>query len=406
MAIGTQTTQRYDCIIEGRQFVLLDTPGFDDTYRGDADILAEIAENLSATYKNSIKISGIVYLHRIKDERMTNAIMRNLSMFKNLCGDDAFKNVTLATTFWDEIPNLEKGEGREKQLVEEKKWWGYMQSKGSRIRRFKNTKESALDIIAELAGLPRVTLQIQTEMVDEGLDINMTTAGEALNSELAAMVAKHAEDLKNMQAQMEQAIKDRDVELQETISEMQAEKRALIEHLQNEQELLRADRREELRRMEQQFNDQLRRMEIGRQASEKEMQKLEERLAKERVESEQRVQEAFTQANEAMEKMKEAMEEARGEERREYQAALRNMKQKQDQTVQERQRWERELAKSNEQIRQLSMAQAGASMAERRRLEERIRRLEIEKQESTTNFWDFITPVAGIAMGFLGQRYL
>ncbi|KAF2462660.1 uncharacterized protein BDR25DRAFT_330114 [Lindgomyces ingoldianus] len=162
---------------------------FDDTHRGDADILAEIAETLSATYKNKLKLSGIIYLHRIKDERMTNAIMRNLTMFRKLC-------------------DVTKAERREKQLVEERTWWGYMESKGSKTRRFMNTRESALEIIAEIAGLPRVALQIQREMVGEGLDVNKTTAGEALNKELTDLAAKHTEELKKLQTEMEQAIKD------------------------------------------------------------------------------------------------------------------------------------------------------------------------------------------------------
>jgi hypothetical protein len=388
----------------------LDTPGFDDTYRGDADILAEIAEALSASYKNSVKISGIVYLHRIKDERMTNAIMRNLTMFKNLCGEGAFKNVTLATTFWDEIPDIAKGERREKQLVEERKWWGYMASKGSRVRRFLNTKDSALQIIAEISGLPRVALQIQTEMVDDGLEINNTTAGEALNSELAALVAQHAEDLKKLQTQMDQAIKDRDTELQATIADMQAEKEELIEHLQNEQELLRADRREEIRRMEQQFNDQIRRMERDRQEHEKEMEELEARLMQERLNSERHVQESLAQAEKAVQQMKDAMEAARGEERKELQRVIQDLQQRQTQSLREKEQWQRDLAKSNEQIRQLSLAQVGAGIAEKRILEQRIQRLEAEKQANTTNFWDFLTPVANtmasIAMGYVGRKYM
>ncbi|KAF8857614.1 hypothetical protein BDZ45DRAFT_705165 [Acephala macrosclerotiorum] len=296
----TQSTESYECFIGGRQFLLFDTPGFDDTYKGDADILAEIAEVLSASYKNKLKISGIVYLHRIKDERMTNAIMRNLSMFRKLCGDDAFKNVTLATTFWDEMQDISKGESREKQLVENKQWWGYMANKGSRVRRFKNTRESAWEIIGELAGLPKVALQIQREMVDQGLRVNDTTAGEALNKELAELAAKHTEELKKIQAEMQQAIKDRDFDLQEAMKEMEREKKELIQHLENEQEALRADRREEIRRLEQSFSDKLLQLERDRNDRDQELDKLEARLIRERLESETRIQEALATSSDAL----------------------------------------------------------------------------------------------------------
>ena len=61
--LGTQETKMHECLVDGKQFVLFDTPGFDDTYRGDADILASLAENLSASYKNNLKLSRVIYLH-------------------------------------------------------------------------------------------------------------------------------------------------------------------------------------------------------------------------------------------------------------------------------------------------------------------------------------------------------
>ncbi|KAG5745416.1 hypothetical protein H9Q70_011882 [Fusarium xylarioides] len=212
-SVGTDTskTEAYECLIRGQQFVFFDTPGFDDTYRGDADILADVAQALSSSYMNNVKLSGIIYLHRIKDERMTNAIMRNLTMFRNLCGDGAFENVILATTFWDELQDESKGAAREHELISTPEWWGYMSNKGSRIRRFQNTRESALEIVSELVDLPAVTLQIQEEIVERGLGVDQTTAGEALNEELNKLREQHQAQLNSIREEKEQAIKDRDV---------------------------------------------------------------------------------------------------------------------------------------------------------------------------------------------------
>ncbi|ORY17907.1 hypothetical protein BCR34DRAFT_621585 [Clohesyomyces aquaticus] len=380
----TQVTESYECRIGGRTFILLDTPGFDDTHRGDVDILSDIAETLSATYKNKLKISGIVYLHRIKDERMTNAIMRNLSMFRKLCGDDAFKNVTLATSFWDEMIDTAKGEWREEQLVKERKWWGYMASKGSKVRRFMNTRESALEIIAELAGLPPTALQIQKEMVDEGLDVNKTTAGEALNKELAELTAKHAEDLKRLQSDMEQAIKDRDVQLQQTIAEMQDEKRALIRRLENEREALQADRREELRALEQKFNDQLHRLERDRKEREAELDDLEARLARERLDSDTKLHEALARSEKLVNKIKDEMVNAQEEEKRRYENTLRQLEKQQERSAEEGRKYQKDIANQ-----------------ERHMLEERIRDLEASKQQATTNFWDVLVPLTAIGLQVL-----
>src|SRR5882757_10579495 len=55
-AKGTQEIKSYEFLSQGHRILLFDTPGFDDTYRLDADILAELAETLSAMYKNKLKL--------------------------------------------------------------------------------------------------------------------------------------------------------------------------------------------------------------------------------------------------------------------------------------------------------------------------------------------------------------
>jgi len=82
---------------------LIDTPGFDDTDRDDSDILCDVALWFSESLKRGIRLSGILYLHRISDRRMTGSAKKNLLMFKKLCGNNALVNVTLATTMWGTV---------------------------------------------------------------------------------------------------------------------------------------------------------------------------------------------------------------------------------------------------------------------------------------------------------------
>jgi hypothetical protein len=129
-------------LLDGRQVLLFDTPGFDDTYRLDAEILAELAETFSAMYKNRLQLAGIIYVHRITDNRMTNTLLRNLTVIRNICGDEPLRNVTIMTTFWDrEDPKT--AAKREREMLEKADWWGYMMEKGAKSRRFFNTEESA-----------------------------------------------------------------------------------------------------------------------------------------------------------------------------------------------------------------------------------------------------------------------
>ena len=47
-------------------------------------------------------LSGILYLHRITDNRMAGTPLKNLQVFQKLCGRDALGKVYLTTTMWDE----------------------------------------------------------------------------------------------------------------------------------------------------------------------------------------------------------------------------------------------------------------------------------------------------------------
>ncbi|EXL76713.1 hypothetical protein FOPG_08610 [Fusarium oxysporum f. sp. conglutinans race 2 54008] len=397
----TQKTEAYECLIQGQQFVFFDTPGFDDTYRGDADILADVAQALSSSYMNNVKLSGIIYLHRIKDERMTNAIMRNLTMFRNLCGDGAFENVILATTFWDELQDESKGAAREHELISTPEWWGYMSNKGSRIRRFQNTRESALEIVNELVDLPAVTLQIQEEIVEQGLGVDQTTAGEALNEELNKLREQHQTQLNSIREEKEQAIKDRDVQLEKMLDKLEQEKQQFMRRLESEQAALHADRREQQRRMEQAFNDQLVRLERERKAREAKIQDLETRLSTERADANERFQAAMAESNRMVSALKLEMEQAREEDRAEYDETIRKIEERQRGAVDEAGRWRGEVERLNRQIRDASTAQVAAHGVEKRRMEARIRELEQTRNTSNTNFWDVVGNISNVATGIL-----
>ena len=168
---------------------LIDTPGFDDTNRSDTDVLKDVAFYLSKVYQKDIKLAGIIYLHRITDMRMSGSSLRNLNMFKKLCGDDSYKHVVLATTMWGNLngPGLsyDKGVKREQDLLKTKEWWGLMHSRGSKVYQYTDNKESAMSIISYLIELrTKVVLDIQREMVDERKTLEDTSAGQEIEREI------------------------------------------------------------------------------------------------------------------------------------------------------------------------------------------------------------------------------
>lgn len=126
---------------------------------------------------------------------MKGSAKRNILMFQELCGEDALKKVILASTMWDTEPR-HVAEGRERQLIETPQWWGWMMDRGSQVYRHYNTSESAMKIVRVLAdGGSKVKLDLQTQMVDENLRLDETTAGKSLNKELDKERAKWSREL-------------------------------------------------------------------------------------------------------------------------------------------------------------------------------------------------------------------
>jgi hypothetical protein len=122
---------------------LIDTPGFDDSSHDDATILTEIAVELRETYEQDRKLSGIIYFPRISDPRMQGSAIKQLRVFRELCGDDSgtLENVILATSRWDRLESEELGIRRQTELENNPRFWKPMCMKGSQVRRFEGTTE-------------------------------------------------------------------------------------------------------------------------------------------------------------------------------------------------------------------------------------------------------------------------
>ena len=174
--------------------VLVDTPGFEHSDITDVDILKIIAAWLKTTYvllvnpqhllltcyfcryEKNILLSGLLYFHRISDNRMAGTPLMHVRMFEKLCGENAFHNVILTTTMWDEVEE-EIGEEREREL--KTKYWRKMMERNSKTRRFLRTRESAFDIIEPLieAANNRSSVLLQEELVDMRKSLPETAAG-------------------------------------------------------------------------------------------------------------------------------------------------------------------------------------------------------------------------------------
>ena len=102
---------------------LVDTPGFDDTAKTDFNVLQEIASFLKVSFQDGLKLNGIIYLHRISDNRLQGSAIRSMNMFRKIIGGSVYENIILATTMWESV-NIAKGEERETDLIKNSKFWG------------------------------------------------------------------------------------------------------------------------------------------------------------------------------------------------------------------------------------------------------------------------------------------
>ncbi|OTA75563.1 hypothetical protein M434DRAFT_39029 [Hypoxylon sp. CO27-5] len=221
---------------------LVDTPGFDDTNRSDSEILRTLAAWLTASFLNGIKLSGIIYLHRINQPRMQGSARRNVKLFEDLCGDNALKNVILVTTMWD-ILGTDEGlaEEREKQLRSKREYWGYMVDKGSEIFRHNNSEQSALKVIEHIVKKnSRVVLNVQNEMVNGCQPLNKTTVGRGVQELLAEQNAKFSVELRTIQSDLAQALREQNEEMVEIMRELREEHTRNIQEVRKSQMKLNA----------------------------------------------------------------------------------------------------------------------------------------------------------------------
>ncbi|KAF8429575.1 P-loop containing nucleoside triphosphate hydrolase protein [Tirmania nivea] len=257
----TTEIQEYRFRHRGRNYVLADTPGFDDTLRPNDAIVSDLLSWLASSFRAGTRLNGILYLHRVSDIRMTGSAFENLRMFRNLVGEAAFSNVILVTTFWDTV-SLDLGQSREKELLTNRQFWGRMLEKGCQVRRMQdNTNRGEALKIIESVGVGKVTLQAQREIVEEGKNMRDTAAAretakarvefertlaverERARQELAQRELKEAQRIRAEKERIEREAKERRRKEEERRRDEEERERRRIE--EERRRLVEAARRRE-----------------------------------------------------------------------------------------------------------------------------------------------------------------
>lgn len=258
--------------LDGKEVVLVDTPGFDDTAKSDSDVLNIVCDYIHSEYVLSTTsdaitcthcdfrysqghlFHGILYLYRISDNRVSGTASRNLRFYQGLCGDDALLNSIIVTNMWARV-EAAVGNQREEELKTRPNFFKSALDKGAQVLRHDGTVESAHRIVRQLIHNTPRPLQIQRELVDEGKKVYQTVAGEALLEELAQLQQKHLQEMQQLEQDMAEALREQDEEAQRELEEermkvqleqekLEAEKQKLIQLRTAAQERAAAAQRE------------------------------------------------------------------------------------------------------------------------------------------------------------------
>jgi len=190
---------------------------------------------------------------------MAGSAMKNLRMFKKLCGEDGLPSVVLATTFWGNV-SLQEGQQREHQLKTRDDFWNVMIRKGSRVFRQDKGANSAFNIIQYLVKKGRKTpLDIQKQMVDEKMSLDQTAAGREVQAELVAQRKEYEERLQALYKDMAEALAKKDQDHQEELKKYKKEIDRKMKRHEEDMKLIKSYEDDLRKRIEEEVYQRLKR---------------------------------------------------------------------------------------------------------------------------------------------------
>ncbi|KAF9447343.1 hypothetical protein P691DRAFT_671729 [Macrolepiota fuliginosa MF-IS2] len=229
------------------RIVLVDTPGFDDKELSDLEVLEIISDWFKKIFEQGSTLSGLLYMHSIAENRMDYTARTNLTMFGELCGKECFEKAALITTMWpdEDHGDFDVSVTRETELKQ--KFWTNLIDGGARTLRFKNTQQSAWQILDRLIalGLEERSILIQHELVTLKKKLRDTSAGKQLCNIVDCLVKEQTNVIRRMQGELDRADADA---VQSSLAEL-AELRQLRERTIQDAQALDSSLLRQLRRM-------------------------------------------------------------------------------------------------------------------------------------------------------------
>ena len=155
-------------------------------------------------------------------------------MFRGLCGAEAFKNVVVLTTFWDQV-SMSEGIRRETQL--KSNFFQDLVTGEACFMRHDHKVESTLPVLKHISTLAPTITQIQRDIREKGNSLEDTTAGSVLRGKAEIIIAKYREEVADLKVQlgmitnsgeeMKRELREERAELQEKLARWDQERSEL-----------------------------------------------------------------------------------------------------------------------------------------------------------------------------------
>ncbi|KAL8826285.1 MAG: hypothetical protein Q9191_003898 [Dirinaria sp. TL-2023a] len=213
-------------------------PGFGDTYRRDASILAALDEVLAELFHDQdVRLAGVLLLHSLSDARMKNDALKNLIMVSELVGSNNLHRCCLVTTKMSLAPRPAEAiedELRGKKTVEPG-FWKPLIEKGAKMFRFEDSKDSALQIIKSLLDDSSVVLQLTNETQRERRNLGETAAGKVVNRDIIRAREETKRELGQLKKKHERAMARRDKALADYLEQAKDQARDNLSQLDHQE---------------------------------------------------------------------------------------------------------------------------------------------------------------------------
>ncbi|KAK6517966.1 hypothetical protein TWF506_005133 [Arthrobotrys conoides] len=232
----TKKVEWYSAVAGSKGFYILDTPGFDDSYMSDFEILEGLTQELATIYSNSRPLTGIIYVHDVSKEKMGGTSHKSLRTFQKLIGERSMENVVLVTTHWR---SFLRGDQVKREDELRKTFWASMIERGSKILRHDGSRKSAVRIVKEMLDRKPVVVKIVDQMVNQKMAFYQTDAGGVVQEGLKVLEGKldsnvaalndEITQLKKERREAESAVEDRMKKLEKQWKSSTQKERQAIE---------------------------------------------------------------------------------------------------------------------------------------------------------------------------------